>query len=135
MGRGWTSNMKSEFAQQCHVVWPCPSDVAESEEFVDGPVRQPDCAMLDLSSCPRSWRLKENGSCAPPIDAFGACANAVDFRNMTDSEKLYWASDCLAPWPCSGESVEVKSQGPRPTMEVGKSRSGPLDDNGYIKEV
>merc|ERR1712066_1320 len=120
------------FAQECQVVWTC---LQGDGQLADGAIRQPQCSELDLSSCPRFWTHRADGLCAPPLGVTGPCTQAVDFAKKSDTEKRYWASDCLASWPCEGEPLSPASQGPRPIASSGTSESGPVDEHGRVKHM
>merc|ERR1712183_1103013 len=69
--RGWTDELKENFAKKCAVDWACAEGATQGYES---------CA-LDLSSCPRYW-VDKDGMCTPPADSQGKCAQQVDTRSM-----------------------------------------------------
>mmetsp|Transcript_45379 Transcript_45379/g.135682 ORF Transcript_45379/g.135682 Transcript_45379/m.135682 type:complete len:275 (+) Transcript_45379:178-1002(+) len=133
---GWSAAMKTEFAETCGVEWPCVTDQDAAPEPKDGPLPLGQCSELDLSSsaCPRSWARKGT-FCLPPARAEGRCAVAVDFTRMVAEEKLRWASECLASWPCVGEAPAADQVRPRRAFEAHFERAGPLGVGGDIMPI
>lgn len=121
--RGWPSGMKANFAKQCAVRWAC----GNLDDNETAPVGQDGvCDSVDLSTCPRGW-FKEGVWCKPPADYGGSCAVTMNFKSLSDDEKLYWAAKCVdVAWPCRGEA-QASSRFTGPSGSVGHHRNGPIE--------
>lgn len=118
--QGWTPEMKADYADRCHVTWPCQ----EEGKSIDGSIKSSPCAALTLDSCPLSWTPSPEGVCNPPSFAVGLCTQPVQVGSMTTEEKLRWAGDCLLLWPCE----ETATVPPRKPWYIQPPRNGPIDD-------
>merc|ERR1712204_63297 len=98
-------DMKTEYAKHCQVAWPCRSTTPSGvQELSNGPVHMlQSCHLLDLGSCPLTWRAKGDGMCLPPQSLPGPCAQAVQLSAMRHEEKLEWAGRCLLAWSCKDD--------------------------------
>lgn len=99
--RGWSSNMKMSFAEQCDVRWDCTA--AEASSAIGDGVGS--CDSIDSSSCPLGWMM-DGSLCIPAAEGKGPCDSAMDFAGWSEEEKLYWSSNCVdLEWPCSGTAA------------------------------
>lgn len=53
----------------------------------------------DYASCPQGWAENGSGVCSPPLAYAGSCG-AMDFSNLTPSEKMALAQGCDAEFSC-----------------------------------
>lgn len=133
---GWTPGMKTVFAEQCQVTWPCEPAPNTSAPLVDGPARDDSC-QLDLAptACPRSWARGLDGLCEPSHGTLGPCARPTRFDAMSVEQKIMWASDCFARWKCVGEPAEGAERAPLGVSQANTMERGPLDDSGKVVPV
>lgn len=56
------------------------------------------------ASCPDGWAAMANGMCRAPVAYNGPCPFLQSFMKYSTGDKLKFAANCHAPWPCAADN-------------------------------